>query len=683
MAQDQKLDDPYMDLRTQAYSDKSFLGGSSMSTRTAMYFFVGVLVLGALAGGFLYLDERLARALESWKQSQKVSLLVSNLKTAIEDVRIQDGRVRADSDPGNVQAHRRSIDRVAIALGALQSSDINQQVQDSVITVRDAFADYGEEFLQVLENRRSLGADDNSGVRAEYRDADRNVRESLNKNDLGALLAEFDDLDRFAIQDRTANPEQSQATVESVISNLTELVSQSDVSDDVKRSVQSDMDEYASALRRFIMIGYHAAKDLPAYDDILDYIGPAVQTIVDFSNARAQTTPVAYETELLFARQATAAGAAGAVLIVVGFGLIVIRSITGPIRRMTFATENLARGDRFLTVPLRGNTDSIGRMARALDHWLDHLAELDHMRAELDDARMRLAMDIAFRIPGDEQDTSTRAIDPEPKEGGEAQDDNTAPSDGETEAVPWRALGSALGSDDGLTSPEEGELDISRQDVDLTRDMPSEVQDTGFENLNREANKTIPGSLERFVAATARSVPTSIGAASQEINQIMAYVTAAAVDVERTEALVQSLGDTNRQLGDLEICVSTIRDEANLIAFRTGEKSGDNNDDNTLVYLSSERGTMQRTPEEMSRFDRIRDNVARAERLVLNVRKSLDSVTTLAQEVASTASSEALAATNRLLSQSEYLQNMLDDLVKRIAPNGLDQSEDTRSSDDA
>ena len=66
------------------------------------------------------------------------------------------------------------------------------------------------------------------------------------------------------------------------------------------------------------------------------------------------------------------------------------------------------------------------------------------------------------------------------------------------------------------------------------------------------------------------------------------------------------------------------------------------------------------------RFDAIREATDRAERTALAVRNAMENVNAMAHEIAATASSQALEATSRLLSQSEYLQNMLDDLGKHF-----------------
>ena len=106
------------------------------------------------------------------------------------------------------------------------------------------------------------------------------------------------------------------------------------------------------------------------------------------------------------------------------------------------------------------------------------------------------------------------------------------------------------------------------------------------------------------------------------------------------------------------------------LAFRVGPKEpgGDN-----LVILSGE----DKEPAEDSqfpdvdmakRFDAIRDATNKAERTSAAVRGTMADVTRMAQEIAATASEQALEATSKLLSQSEYLQNMLDDVISKIQP---------------
>ncbi len=694
MSRESQLNEPYLDLRAQEYADKSFLGGTPLSTRTALYFFIGVIAMAALATVYVYVDDRLARSLSTWKDAQRISSAISELNTAIEDVRVQDRRARADRDPAVVQAHRRAVDRVAVALGTVQGMEQTAPIRDSTITIRDAFADYGSEFSAAIENAAVLGMTETTGIRAQRHDAARDVREALESNGLRALLADFDALDREAETEPAPNSAADRARIAGEYEKLNGLIARSDVTESVKTDLQRVLRTHASVMLAMNDTRARLESAPQAFEEILDYVGPALRNIAEFSGQFARAAPDAFEREHLLARQVTALASAGTILFLILSGVVIMRSITSPLRRLSDATEQLARGDRFMTVPLRGNIDAIGRMARALDNWLDHLAELDHMRAELDDARMRLSMDAAMRQA--ERDAEPKD-DAKAAEGANEEDLTPAASEiDRVEPALSPGMGSALPPE---PTPEEAleqlaasHTETPQRSGDTDRIEPeAPSQPAAASAAGSTGPKTFGplgsgiGGLSELTGESKHGMgdqpSSSIGAASKHLTQISEYVTAATVDVERTEALIQTLADTARQLVDLELCVSTIRDEANLIVFRSSNQQDGGKGDDNLVYLSSDRDAAQGSGgTDSPRFSTIRDAVSRAERLVVSVRKSLDTVTTVAHEIASTASNEALEATNKLLSQSEYLQHMLDDLVSRITPVKPETGKSTRPS---
>ena len=93
----------------------------------------------------------------------------------------------------------------------------------------------------------------------------------------------------------------------------------------------------------------------------------------------------------------------------------------------------------------------------------------------------------------------------------------------------------------------------------------------------------------------------------------------------------------------------------NLIPFNGGDWSEGNEGIN-------------REPMVSGRLDVIRDITNRAERTLQSIRATMENVNAVAQDIAKTASGEALEATNKLLSQSQYLQNMLDDIIAKTHP---------------
>jgi ABC-type transporter Mla subunit MlaD len=163
-----------------------------------------------------------------------------------------------------------------------------------------------------------------------------------------------------------------------------------------------------------------------------------------------------------------------------------------------------------------------------------------------------------------------------------------------------------------------------------------------------------------------------ISSVSRRLASFSEYVTAAAGDVERTGALIKGLEAASGQIEEMGSLVTSIRDQTNLLAFRTQPREEGADADN-VVILSGE----DKEPDEerkfpdvdmAKRFDAIRDATDRAERTVQAVRGTMADINSMAQDIAATASAQALEATSKLLSQSEYLQNMLDDVISKITP---------------
>ncbi len=640
MTQDSKNENTYLDLRAQQHAEKSFMGGTRLSTRTALFFFVGVLAMVAFAAMYFHADQRLSLALNTWKNAQRVAGAVTELSRAIDDVRVFDARVRESGDPIATQGHRRAVDRVGVALDTLQRIPQADTIRDPIITTRDAFANYSSEFSVIIERRAKLGVNPNAGLNGERQIIATKIRELMNANGLSALLAEFDILDASPDADPPPVEAEARLAVGESYENLGRLLERSTVSDDVKQSIIVELQRHAAVVAAILDVKAEAEEDIQSFDDILDYVGPSLRAITDFSEQFGRAAPAAFESEHFQVRQLVVIGSIAILAFLILFGILMLRSISKPVRRLAEATLQLADGDRALSLPLRGNQDSIGDLARALDKWLDHLAEIDHLRAELDDARMRAALGaiaeavekpLEDEIPEPDRDLPTAEDEP---------DLSLPAKDGETE------------------TPETTPPPVSEEPPSMPP-MPT-----------LPPEPTVQPSSVMAASQAASQISSPIGSASKQLSQFSEFVTDAARDVERTETLIQALSDTTRHITELESCVAMIRDEANLLVFRTPNRPS-SQDDETLVYLP---GGEQQPSQEGRRFDTIRQAVNRAERLIIAARGSLDTVNVVAQEIASTASSQALAATNKLLSQSEYLQNMLDDLVHKLGPSAKTDS---------
>jgi len=621
------LDERFIDMRAQRYAEKTALGGMRVGARVAMFFFFGALAAAAFAVLYLQIDRRVGVAVEDWLQAQRVSNALGTIERSVNELRAIDQRYTREPSNAGAQAMQRSLGSVGEAIADLGRIDGEPDVSDALVTVRDGFSQYAAQFSALNRLIREVGYSEDSGLRAERLAAAQDVRAKLKVIGLELSVPDFDRLH----ENEPTNGADNAYTA--LFDRIKSLIINDPSLEQVRADAIAALTRHREVSRAIAEREAALSERPPAAADIIDYVAPSLRVLSDYSNRLSREAPLAFEMERQRARQIIAGGSAGILALLVIIGLILMRSITKPLDRLSMAAQRLADGDRSTSIPARGNTDQIGAIARSLDAWLDHLMEIDHLRAEIDDVRLRLAAETELRTAA-ETAQALRPEEPAPKP--EPAPENIKP---EPEKIP--------------SAP--------------TYDLPVSADD-------------VPFSFKRIVegvdnkSSGQRGGVSPIHAASEELTRFSEFVNEATRDVDRTETLMRQLGDTARQIADLEQCVTTIRDEAHLLVFRSSGGGNANDGDATLVYLSGEG--RRNEGENNKRFDTIRDAVERAERLVVTVRKSLDQVTGVAQEIASSASSEALEATNKLLSQSEYLQNMLDDLVHKMRPISSSRDDD-------
>lgn len=624
-----RLDERLIDMRAQRYAEKTALGGFRVGARVSMFFFLGALAAAAFAVLYLQVDRRVGAAVDEWMRAQQISSGLSTIERSVNEIRVLDERYTREPSNAAAQAMQRLLTSIGEAVGDLGVVEGEPAVGDALVTVRDGFSQYAAQFSALNRLIREIGYSEDSGLLAERLAAAQDVRAKLKVIGLELSVPDFDRLHGAGATN----------AADTSYSALNDRLKALIITDPALEQVRAEA--VAALLRHREVSGAIAEREAaltdrpPAASAIVDYVGPSLRVLSEYSVELSQRAPVAFEQERQRARRIIAGGSAGILVLLVIVGLVLMRTITRPIDRLSVAAQRLAEGDRSVVIPARGNTDQMGAIARSLDVWLDNLTEIDHLRAELDDARLRLAAEVELR------------------EAAEVAD-----------ALKQDATETAEPSQPNTQAPAAPDVPLVSEEVE---DLPVAADGASF------SFKRIVEGIDNKGGAS-RGAASPIHAASEELTRFSEFVNDATRDVERTETLLRQLGDTARQIADLEQCVTTIRDEAHLLVFRSPGGNAPTENDDTLVYLAGEG----RRPDNdaSKRYDTIRDAVDRAERLVVNARRSLDQVSGLAQDIASDASSEALEATNKLLSQSEYLQNMLDDLVHKMRPISGPRDED-------
>lgn len=611
MSPNSNLDHNFLDLRAQDQADRTFMGGVRLAQRTRMFFFAGLAALVAFAGMYVFFDRKLNRALDDWARAERMAGLVQAVETGIANARGEEKTFLLKKDPVIAVAFKINLESISESLDKLSRMPESEAMRQQMATIRDGLAQYDQQFAKLVDSEKKLGLTDGSGLSLKLKDVTEDLQAKFSTAGFGNLAGQVTRINQEGQETLLSGYKKGVGEIQKRYETLSTFLKETKIPPKKKKTLQDLLKKHETYLLAMINSRFSFEEEARRFDDILTYLAPSTSALAGF----AQRTRAAKAAGLMEARKtariAIAGGSAAILLGLIVVGLMILRSMTESLRTLAQVAGRLAEGDRSVSIPGRGNSDSSGTVARALDRWMDNLADLDHLRQELDQTRSRMETVLA-----------------------EAERDAQAASD---------AARAALLADE----PEE-----------------TAAPDPGQERM--------PGRFPVMPGDAGAVLDGPISSVSRQLASFSEYVTAAAGDVERTGALIKGLEYASGQIEEMGSLVTAIRDQTNLLAFRAQPREEGEGADNVVILSGEDRepDEERRFPDvDMAkRFDAIRDATDRAERTIQAVRGTMADVNKMAQDIAATASQQALEATSKLLSQSEYLQNLLDDVISKITP---------------
>jgi methyl-accepting chemotaxis protein len=625
MNKDRNLDHDFLDLRAGGHSDRTFMGGYRLGARARLFFLAGLGALVVLAGIFVFVDDRLFSALDQWSRAERMTALVARMEKSLAVARADEKTFLRKKDPAITESFQLHLGAVTGALTRLSKMPESAPLRKHIATIRDGLAQYDQQFAKLVNSEKLLGLADNSGLSLELKNATEDLQAKFSTAGYANLAGQVARINQEGKETLLSGYKQGVGEIQKRYQTLIVFLKETKIPGKRKQVLQDLLQQHETLMLAMINARFAFAEETQRFDDLLAYLAPPISALSVFADERRDASAAKLAEARALSRTLIPASGIAVVIWLMIAGSMIFRSITSPLRDLAAAAGRLADGDRTVTLPARGNSDATGTLARALDKWLDNLIDLDQLREELDHTRARLGEVLA---EAEEMDKTASAAARAALLSDETEED----------AVPASGTGA------------DGDL------------PPSRYQDIG---------------------ALGEAAPPSdisggpISSVSRQLASFSQYVTAAADDVERTEALLKGLDDAARQIDDMGSLVLTIRDQANLLVFQNAPR--EDVPDNLVILAAEDRAEEKGPREDRSsvpdadmgkRFEAIRDATDRAERITVAVRNTMADVTKMAQSIAATASMQALEATTKLLSQSEYLQHMLDDVIAKVTPGG-------------
>ena len=625
MAEQPDYEHQFLDLKGDGLGDRTFLGRTRLETRASLFVLIGFIALAVVGGIMLYADQRVASAISEVRHAREIGALAATVEIGVSRANALEKSFILDKQPALAERFAIEIDAVEAALDGIGRFPESVSVRQHIATMRDGIAQYDQQFNEFVRAEEALGVSTETGLSQRLHATSQALIRGFTDAGVANLADQIVRIDREGRETLRSTSERSAEEIKERYRALAAFLKAAKVSVKEKARLADLVKAHETDMLTMLNSRFALEKERGRFSEIMSYMAPSLDALTTFGSDLETATARRLDRAQAFGRYMIGGGTAAIMLWLLFAGMLLMRSVFGPVRALADAAVRLAGGDRGVPIPARGNIDASGQIARALDKWADDLVDVDMVRRQLEQSQAKM------EIVAQEAERKAQAAVEAAKAALLAQLETPEPAP----APPLQA------------APEP-------------------------EPAPAPSTQAAPPAQPAQPAAGLGMAGGPISSVSDQLTHFSEYVSAAAHDVERTEALVRSLGDATSQIEVLGNLVTAVRDQVNLLAFRSSPRDYGAGAENLISFNGddlSSRGFDD--PAAAGRLDAIRETTERAERALQGVRLSVDNVSAVAQEIASTASRQAMDATRKLLEQSQYLQNMLDDIMARIHPNTL------------
>lgn len=513
MAEGSRLDEVHLERRAGQLRDRTFLGGVPLAGRAGWILILGFIVL-AVSAAVLWRADRLAGAMaEEQIQAAQFGTALARVEAGFAEAARRRAMFLQNRDARLLDTHNETVSGLADALGALAAAAPGAEARRHAAAAQEGFDQYVSLFEEAAEAEAELGLADDEGLLGRLNAATETLRAAFQ----AAGVKDMEDRILALGQRARLAPAPLSDRDRGFIELEYEAVKNRAVRA-LKKAEDRETFDKLTAAHRDAAFAYINARTMGVggagrLRQALAAVRPGLDALHASAVKAGLRESGGFDARRNQLRLQTGGALAAVMAAYILAAWILMRSAARPIGRLAETAARLSHGDRGVAVPAQGNSDETGALARALDKWLDDLAEADHLRLELEDAGQRLA--------------AARAAEAEAQR---------------------RA--------------EQAEAHIQAQAQVQTGDAADEPP---------TAQPGAPAPAHTPAHAHRADDPGPIFTVSQELSQFTEYISAAARDVERTETLLRALDDAERLIGELADAVSAFRERTHALVFAASD----------------------------------------------------------------------------------------------------------------
>ncbi len=711
MAQENDLYQMLSDSGTKETGNRSFLGAMGLSARMGLFVAIGFAAAVAAVGGGLVADKKYSIAQERSVVSEKMADMATAVKAKLWEVREAEKNLLVAGTPESVAVHKAAVTSLAALLNVLYKHPGTGPVRKSIATINEGLAQYSEKLGDLLEAGKAGKKTTADGALIRLKATAKALEDGFVESRTAGLIDTMAAIRRHEKNFLSRTAVNDLELINKNLDELSGLITKASLADKKKTAAADLLKTYRDDITTIAKDRLNWKNSLRRLDEIHAYLAPSVETLTAFASDKAAAAAEVEQELRHFVRLGAPAFAGALLLVLTLSGFVLMRSIAVPIRTIAGAAIGLAEGKESVAIPLLGNNDDMGELARALASLKTALAGMELLRQDLatktaeavgggaavtELARMRLDLadakdeaELYQTVKADaarlrtemeslqaEAGKAAGALDVAAQMRNDLAKAKAEIESGEADAARLRSEVETLKAEVEKGEATVIEAALLRMDLESTKAELEHAEAAAKNDLakNLEDLEPVEAPLAKAdLPPPPEEAPSNaISSISKQVAMSSESVSSAAYEAERTGTLIRGLFAAAERIGEVEKLLATINEQTNLLVFKPGIANGRGGGEaDNLVALNlgqisaSEQGGLGEDAIGQ-RFDIIRSTAGRITWAVRELGRTINSVKDIALEIAETSSAEAMKVTTELLEQSEHLREMLDTLVNRI-----------------
>ncbi|ASP34971.1 methyl-accepting chemotaxis protein [Labrenzia sp. VG12] len=503
-----------------------FLADLPIAIRVGGLSAIAVAAIGVLLGTAFYSQHVVSTEIDNLAEYSQMDYKVSQVQAHAQNMRRSQKDFLLTKDLAFVDEYNAEFEKAQSNLNDVEAKPQSAPIKDNIASLRTVLDEHEAKFRALTTDLTEMGLDEKSGLQGDLRAAVHNVEEKLKAANLDALTVKMLMMRRHEKDFMLRGDAKYIGRIDDRRSEFAEMLPGSGLSDAEQAEISALLDSYQAAFKSYTAKAQLIETELAEITEVYARIEPDWYAMSEAAYLGKQAASEALDAAEASSQTTYLVVSGIALVLAIGLGWLIGRSITGPVKSLTETMRSLADGTIDLEVAFTDRKSEIGSMARAVEVFRTNAARTRELEEQQRDQTQRME-----------------------EEKRELMERLAGQFDASVGAIVQRVADTA------------SNLDQSAQ----TMSRVSSNTNERAENAANASSQTTENVS--VVASAAEEMTASISEINQQVIRASEASRSAAQDVAQTAGQMETLASMADKIGEVVSMISDIAEQTNLLAL--------------------------------------------------------------------------------------------------------------------